>query len=77
MHIALYTRPVLVTISLGRVYCLGPAFMKGSFAAVHSLLLWFVFSLAERKNEPQINGQYHAAAGSKAIEGDTAHISLH
>jgi hypothetical protein len=27
----------------------------------------FRFALAERKNETQINGKYHAAAGSKIL----------
>jgi hypothetical protein len=42
------------------------------FAAVLYLLLWFVFALVERKNEPQIYGKYQAAAGSKPIAGGTA-----
>ena len=34
-----------------------------SFIAVLGLLLYFVFALCERKNEIQIKGKYHAAAG--------------
>jgi len=35
-------------------------------------MVCFVFALVERKNETQINGKYHAAAGQKAFTRDTA-----
>jgi hypothetical protein len=40
--------------------------------AVLFLLLYFVFALAERKNEIQISQKYHAAAGKTAFESATA-----